>query len=105
MKIIALLLSTMILSMAMHPCGDDMNSDPQEVTVDVFNSSGDELPGQDDDCTPFCFCQCCRTTITVPVAIKAVSFHSNIAGREDMLYTFFYDFNHPDMIWHPPTQA
>jgi hypothetical protein len=110
MKIIAFLLALLILAMAIDPCGDvdgTCGNSPLEMTdenidyrVDISTDTDDE---HDDDCNPFCLCQCCHVSFDLP-SQGMISFPQiELVFEKIIQFDFHYSYHYAYGIWHPPS--
>jgi len=98
MKIFAIILSMAIFSMALVPCADGLVGQGHEIA-----SVGDgHEHHEEDDCTPFCSCDCCSVSVTVPQipVLPVVEVEPNFSFS--FLYSFHYSFDYEQGIWRPP---
>lgn len=62
MKWITVILSLYIFALSVYPCGDACASDIEtyyEHMTDTHEHSHSNEDGEEDDCSPFCSCDCC----------------------------------------------
>jgi uncharacterized protein DUF6660 len=73
MRFLSFLCLLIVLVLNFVPCAD---AHEMEETQSVVTASGQqELPSHTDDCTPFCHCSCCASTVVVKLtASPAVPF-------------------------------
>lgn len=101
MKLISLILSIIILTLAFVPCAEaDMISVGSTEQTEHEHTDGDH---EHDDCTPFCSCDCCGVPIVVPVLFwfEVNEFECNFSFS--FYYSFQYSFDYTDGVWYPPT--
>jgi hypothetical protein len=91
--------------MAIVPCADDIpvvDHDDTHAYVADMDAEGHSHDSQ-DDCTPFCMCQCCGTSITLEQAAQSGSLKNQFVFSYSQHYSFNYDYHYSNGIWHPPT--
>lgn len=90
-----------MLTQMAYPCSDAKTCDETDkvVTTDHHDHSEDE----DDNCTPFCFCNCCGVAFTVNVNAPFFSFAETPLKAYIFHYKFNYSHEHLENVWHPPT--
>ncbi|WP_236969530.1 DUF6660 family protein [Membranihabitans marinus] len=101
MKNILIILSLFILGFGFSPCADTA-VDHQWTTLDQHDHSMDTDKESEDECTPFCICQCCGLFITFYDIIQV--------DKEkcifDYSYLYHYDnqykWEYQTTIWQPP---
>lgn len=98
MKIFAIILSLTIFSMSLVPCADGAVSIHDDASVVDENHDQHE----EDDCTPFCSCDCCSVSVTVPQIpiLPVVEVEQNYYFS--FLYSFHYSFDYEQGVWRPP---
>ena len=107
MKVIAFILSILVFIMAISPCADyEMILHAQEHVLSESHDQGHDHSHHNNDlCTPFCTCQCCGTSITVPDIV----YFSDLKNYS--LYSvseyFITEYNHiyTDGVWRPPSYS
>lgn len=101
MKNIIIILSLFILGLGLSPCAD-MTIDDMLFPAEQHDHFMDNDEQSEDECTPFCSCQCCGIFITI---------HDVIQVEEekcifDYSYIFHYDnqykWEYLTTIWQPP---
>lgn len=105
MKIITFILSIFILSMSAMTCGDDIDENifESQLFAHFDNHSHDHSQESQDSCTPFCTCQCCGTSITVPSLVILSEIKNTVLYSCSFHYTSLYSFDYYNGVWHPPT--
>lgn len=63
MKLVAYLLCFIIISMQSMPCGDTFYSAEGTARISVTQDNHADAPQHNDQCTPFCSCNCCQTMV------------------------------------------
>lgn len=59
-RVIAIIMSVLMLSLLTMPCSDDIDLHSNDITYnDVHNH--DSPTDQHDNCSPFCVCNCCKS--------------------------------------------
>jgi hypothetical protein len=87
------------------PCGDDMVvSNNNEYSIShVEDSSHNHDSESEDNCSPFCICQCCGSPINLPlndlISSNKKAENSNLYPN----YIFNYSFDFKGGVWHPPS--
>ncbi|MGB3183525.1 MAG: DUF6660 family protein [Cyclobacteriaceae bacterium] len=74
MKLCALILSLLVLSMVSVPCADAYGlHDDTEQTEDCCDSRTEKQAEHEDECSPFCICHCCHshTVVSYPFLFEA----------------------------------
>lgn len=90
----------MVLSII--PCSDANNTLNHEETKTEFAQSHDHDSDASDQCSPFCVCLCCHSSVTI-----AKAFVNTIAGPVFQLtkapvYRSQFHSNYYVDIWQPP---
>lgn len=101
MKIEALVISMIILSLALKPCSDVsfISCAPLSSACTGQQSHSE---GQDDGCTPFCVCNCCSVVMVVPDMSIPVVLEPKMNFKYEVHYSFSYDFDFVKGVWRPP---
>jgi hypothetical protein len=105
LKVIAIILSFFIFCLAITPCSDARTCDADASTELIGADTHDHSTDEHDACTPFCTCQCCGITFT----FSEISLEFETLCEPNYPYIFDYSFNYQrdylDRIWHPPAQT
>ncbi len=91
--------------MAVMPCADDIPSADQNDAQGYYsymNTDSHSHDGQ-DDCTPFCICQCCGASITAAQSADGDGVNKSSNFDYSLHYSFNYDYHYSNGVWHPPT--
>ena len=90
--------------MSFVPCsdGEPLGYAVQMQSVDT-DAHHDHTDGEDDDdCTPFCSCDCCHVPVTVPQIPVSQQVMLSQNYSYTFLYTFNYSFDYSLGVWRPP---
>jgi predicted aldo/keto reductase-like oxidoreductase len=87
------------------PCGDDMvvSYNNEHSISHVEDSSHNHDSESDDGCTPFCICQCCGTSIDLPLYSLIYSKKKAKNSQHYPNYISNYSFDFKGGVWHPPS--
>jgi hypothetical protein len=79
MRFLSFICVIIVLVLNFVPCADAHETDEPRT---VITSAGQQnSPSHADDCTPFCHCSCCASTVVVKLtATPAVPFKVNISA-------------------------
>jgi hypothetical protein len=97
MRFLAPFLALIVLSLSLIPCSDKMGVSDTANVETHSDHSGSHI----EDCTPFCTCSCCSTSVVFsPEAIVIAKVPLQLSQN-----SFFYQegesfFSHS--IWQPP---
>lgn len=101
MRFIAILLSFIVLWLSLSPCADQhADSSPQK--TEIASGQHNDAQGHVDACSPFCVCQCCKSTYLQP-DFAALSF-VDVQGINHPVLQFraygvrLFDFFNPPQI-------
>lgn len=106
MKTFSVLLSFYFLVLAAVPCSDSReevarHQSGQEVVLEMDHHPCQDHAPEDDDCTPFCACQCCHTSVafntTLPLEQEV---KTRAPGPERYVEQAYAAFLSP--LLHPP---
>ncbi|MFN8287985.1 MAG: DUF6660 family protein [Chitinophagales bacterium] len=64
-QLLCLLLSVYCLSISALPCRDACNSHEHKAPV-TFQQASEHHEQENDQCSPFCYCACCSSTVITP---------------------------------------
>jgi len=97
---IARLLVVYILALLFMPCSDNCGT-KQHQTSSTYGAAQDHHQEENDQCSPFCFCTCCATSITI-VAFPNLNIvlQQTIEKSSTLTPTFVSEVN--SSIWQPP---
>ena len=104
MKFFTFIFAIYIMVLSVIPCSDVHNecSDTKANTELAHNH--DNQQDQDDNCSPFCFCACCGTSVIVldslPLSLQVPVFFPTTT--KVALRSFFFVSNFYGDIWQPP---
>lgn len=107
MKTISFILALFVFGLAVMPCTDTMMADHDqsdtEVISHVDDNSHDHNHGdEEDDCPPFCACQCCGIHVFAPTNSFLAKAETKVKDTYCDNYTFNYSYELLGGIWHPP---
>ncbi|WP_222843470.1 DUF6660 family protein [Roseivirga misakiensis] len=102
MKITAIILSLLIISLYNQPCVDDLGEiNTDEISQEIGSDQHDEsTEHNDDDCSSFCACNCCQsqvfsTNVSIP-ALTSFTILSALEASPNWISAF------STSIWEPP---
>ncbi|MFT4661492.1 MAG: hypothetical protein ACI8XB_001769 [Patiriisocius sp.] len=112
MRILAFILSLVVLSISLVPCTDGLEAHSHEENIanlehghDHEHNDHDHSEESGDDCPPFCSCTCCGVSITIPTnEIWSIKNNSNLFSYS-FHYSSLYTYAFSEGLWHPPSQA
>lgn len=87
------------------PCGDDIVtfSGIEDSISHIESNSHNHSPEEEDGCSPFCICQCCGSSIDLPI-LSLISLKEVINSLQLYnTYTSNYSFEFNGGVWHPPS--
>ncbi|HEY1025337.1 MAG TPA: DUF6660 family protein [Sphingobacteriaceae bacterium] len=101
MKLISIILSFLILSMALMPCGEgtEAHNDESEMT----SAPSDDHSAPDDNCNAFCQCARCPFSVLIPETDQVMAHEMRPSAPPAELSVTVIDVSFP--IWQPPKQA
>jgi hypothetical protein len=99
-KYIAVFLAAYMLVLLCMPCKDNCNTS-QHKTPSTYAAAQDHHHEENDQCSPFCFCACCATSITV-VAFPKLEISLQINIEKFSVYTSSFVSEVNSSIWQPP---
>ncbi|WP_418382261.1 DUF6660 family protein [Wenyingzhuangia fucanilytica] len=103
MRFVALILSFIVFVMAILPCTDSIFTNVNEVTnTEICDTHQEHSEDVHDECTPLCTCNCCGTSITLPLLITFQDNHINIYDNSCYFYSYHYHYKFAKGLWHPP---
>jgi hypothetical protein len=92
----------MVLSVI--PCSDVQNECNDTKPNQEMAHNHDHQQDKDDNCSPFCICACCGTSVTVieffPLSLQVPVFFPT--APKVALRNFFFVSNFYGNIWQPP---
>ena len=104
MKIFAYFMALYILVLSVVPCSDVHNNCNDKKATTELTQNHDHQQDQDDNCSPFCICNCCQTAMTLnftnttfKIKNLFVEIDVKIANRNFSFISNFYG-----NIWQPP---
>lgn len=77
MKVFAIILSAIVFWLTLTPCIDEAQDNALQKNELTQQTQNNHHNDGDDACSPFCTCQCCQTTVHIPV-IKSTFFASSL---------------------------
>lgn len=88
--------------MTIAPCSDAKTCGLEETfSINEHDHSEDK----EDDCTPFCTCQCCGMSLKFEEVIHLESIKIVSNYRYSFSFSFLYSHDHSSSLWHPPSFA
>ncbi|MBL7697858.1 MAG: hypothetical protein JNK79_06850 [Chitinophagaceae bacterium] len=99
MRLLAFILSIIVLGMSSMPCNDDL--DTSGVVKDGYAASQGETQQHREACSPFCHCSCCASFSfvgNVPAVKIPQSYHPGIAS----IYNAGAVIEISLPVWQPP---
>ncbi len=103
MKFLTLLFNLYLLVLPCLPCGDVddcANENPTALSFQKEDNSKEKH--EDDNCTPFCHCDCCITTYYFQVNNKEKAYIKPFATKKFPLLDDVFTSNTINIIWQPP---
>ena len=104
MRLIITILTFYLMVLSSLPCSDGSNQCEDAIPKIETVQSHDHNKDSDDNCGPFCYCNCCSISITTyhfkPFEIKQpkpILVVKKITLRDFTLIPFY-----SGSIWHPP---
>ncbi|WP_218330750.1 DUF6660 family protein [Hydrotalea lipotrueae] len=104
MKIIAFILSIIVLVLSCMPCTDGANAMGNAKQVVVKQSHQQDNHSKTDSCSPFCSCSCCSGTPIPQTLGKLVLFKPESTKKYNPFYSSFIE-GVSLSIWQPPQLA
>lgn len=107
MKFVRLLFIIYFVALSIMPCLDSANAQSfkQDFNYSLSSKTQEDSHSKADSCSPFCSCNCCRTTVA-SYKIEPILVFSRIAAaffskkihfqKNDFAYLVY------DQIWQPP---
>ncbi|MEO8088212.1 MAG: DUF6660 family protein [Bacteroidota bacterium] len=99
-KIFAAVLAAYMLSLFLLPCTGNCNSDEHGSSI-AFQATQDHHEHENDNCSPFCLCDCCSTIITVVHSTQLNAFIPSVEKKFCILTQSFFS-EYSDDCWQPP---
>lgn len=108
MRIASFILALFVCGLAVMPCTDTISSNHDysetEIVSHLDDSAHDHNHGdEEDDCPPFCACQCCGIHVLGPNNSLAELIESKVNDTYVIHYSFNYSYDFLGGIWHPPS--
>jgi hypothetical protein len=87
------------------PCGDDMvvSYNNEHSISHIEDNSHNHDSESENDCSPFCICQCSGVAIFLPLSTLKYSMNKSDNFKYYPNYNFSYSFDFKEGVWHPPT--
>lgn len=82
------------------PCSDAATCETE--TTQQTSHGHDHSEDSEDNCTPFCTCQCCGALVIVASIVKYDDLKEAPSFSFSFNYSFNYAFDYTKGIWHPP---
>ena len=104
MKWFTLILSTLILSLSAIPCADGQDGHSHELSIiDLVDHDHDTSGNEEDECSPFCVCDCCSTTVVLQLKFLLVGSQlTEMFKPAQNFYSELYSILYQFKILHPP---
>jgi hypothetical protein len=98
MRFLAPFLAFIVLSLSLIPCSDKMGVNDAQASTEAHS---DHAGSHTEECTPFCTCSCCSTSIVFSSETIVIAKIPLLISQN----SFFYQegesyFSHS--IWQPP---
>jgi hypothetical protein len=106
MKTLSFILALFVLGLAVMPCTDTMMADHEHNETELVSNVDDNSHNhgdEEDDCPPFCACQCCGIHVFAPTTSSFDNVETKVNDTYTDNYTFNYSYEFLSGIWHPPT--
>lgn len=99
-KYIATVLATYMFALMLLPCNDNCDIQHHEMQT-IFKSVQDHHEADNDICSPFCFCSCCATAITIH-NFPTFGFIPQLSIQNFSILELAFVSNANASIWQPP---
>lgn len=101
MKLIAIILSLLILTLSIKPCSDRNNAEDEHKKEMIAEQNHQN--DSDDTCSITCICNCCGIAIThQPIQTFELGIDNAISTEILSIYQSIYRFDYHCNIWQPP---
>ncbi|WP_341224761.1 DUF6660 family protein [uncultured Arcticibacterium sp.] len=107
MRLTTFILSISVLLMAIMPCGDDflLSVKGNVEGARLVDRTHQHQDGEEDDCSPFCLCQCCGSSFAFDLSLVPLKLWEFTTYSYSFNYSFNYTGDFSVGVWHPPTQS
>lgn len=104
-KMTSLILALYTLVLSLVPCSDDISiiSGGDHSISSIEDHSHSHESETQDSCTPFCICQCCGSSINLPLYAFISSNKKVVNSKKYPNYISSYSFVFKEGVWHPPS--
>ena len=101
MKLIAIILSILTITLAALPCDDEVTDKPEQL---VFSSqtSDNDTHDMNDLCSPFCICVCCFGVVIEPNIQQNILISEFSTTESNTYYTESFSIDFLTRIFQPP---
>jgi hypothetical protein len=103
MKLLAILLSFYIFTLAVMPCGDKEDGklpSADAIEYSIIDQSNHE--SHSEHCSPFCMCACCGQSMSFSHFQNTIEQKPQIALQKLQEYQSVFVFEASFSIWQPP---
>jgi hypothetical protein len=88
------------------PCGDvDNCANENPITISLQKEHNPKEEHKEDNCTPFCHCACCASTIIFQVNIAEKQSVKYFSQKKYSPIIISFSTNNANNIWQPPKEA
>lgn len=99
MKVISIILSIIVLWLTLTPCVDKLQDGTLQKT-ELAQQAHSDHQNDVDTCSPFCTCQCCQTTVHIPVVLGSTFIvvcidNKYLNSNQDIANNYLFDFYTP----------
>ena len=101
MKLVAIILSIVTLTLSTTPCDDEVVFVSEQLTSlsqDMGHSNHSDM----DLCTPFCSCVCCASIVLEPNIYQRILILKIPSNKIHTLYVASFNSNYLSQIYQPP---
>ncbi len=87
------------------PCTDGMPSIhicTETIANNTTHEHNHSHENGEDNCPPFCTCQCCGSTFITTHGIDFSGYNKDIIYSYSFHYSFLYSLTYSDGVWRPP---
>ena len=101
MKLIAVILSIITLTLSAIPC-DDAGVFESEQSISISQDSSQTGHNDMDLCSPFCSCVCCSNIVLEPSIYQNSSISKIPTNKISTFYVASFNSNYLSLIYQPP---
>jgi hypothetical protein len=105
MKIFAFIMAFLVLALSIMPCMDDNNEFKGNQKTAISKSNSQQEHSESDDCSPFCNCSCCSTSLIHQVPTLIYFQKPAFQEKNYSLHKPWFYSNISSSIWQPPKLA